>query len=262
MNSSLQDLMNSNRLLLGFNCLILLSCLSGLIASPLFAQSKLPEGYSKALALYGTTMEDQLHLYNGRLYIPFPDPYLGSPYFKGDIFNRGTVFFDGQQYDSVDLFYDVHKDLLVIKHYDRSGLTTFLFPAQEKVDFFTLDTDVFITLSDSTIQANGISKGYYHVAHDGQLKLHIKHQRGLYKVQKNSKFIPSFKVEDNYFLVYKNKYYPVKNKSSFKKVLKQYKKEINAFSREKNLIFIDDNRENVILQLTKYCDQLLQSTPK
>lgn len=243
-------------------CLMALALWFSQNATPLYAQENLADGYSKALSLYASAMEDQLQLYNGRLYIPFPDPYLGTPYFKGDIWNSGSVFFDGQRYDSVDLFYDVHKDLVVVEHYDRSGVPTFLFLAQERVDFFTLDGDLFINLPDSTVQANAIPAGYYHVAHDGQLKLHIKRETGLYKEQKNNKFIPSFKVEDKYYLVYENKYYPVRTKASFKKVLKPFRKQINAFSRENNLIFLNDNRENVILQLTKYCDQLIKSNPQ
>jgi hypothetical protein len=221
------------------------------------AQGSQSDGLENAISLYSTATEEQLLLYNGRLYIPFPEPYLGTPYFNGDIWTKGTVLFNDHLYVDIDMFYDVHKDRLVVEHHDRNGFPSFLYLDPFRVSYFTLDDALFVTLSDSVRSANNLPEGFFQLVHEGEVSFYVKRSTQVYKEQKEGKYIPNFKIEDKYYLMYENTFHQVRTKSAIKKIMRPYKKQLNAFARENNLIFMENTRENALKRLIMYCDELV-----
>ncbi len=208
--------------------------------------------------LYSEIFSAQLLVYNGHVYTKFPEPYDGSPIYGDDLWNEGSISYDNQVYKGIDLFYDTNQEVLVVEHFDKDGYPTYFSPNYERVDFFTLNDTKFIKISDSVAQANNIRSGYFQELFLDEIGMYAKRKTGLYKEQKQGKFIPTFKNEDTYYLKYQGTYFPIRTKGSIKKVLRDFKKQINQFDRQQNLLFFDDNREHSLLKIIQYCNALMK----
>lgn len=210
--------------------------------------------YARAVAAYNKSTRDQLLLYNGVEYKPFPEPYDGHPYFESEYVEEGQVSYDGELYENVPMQYDLLTDLLVLEHYDQKGYVGMMKPHQDKVRLFTLLEHTFILIDgDST---NGVLKdGFYDLLYSGSVKVLAKRKKSVVRDYEYSQLKTSFPQKNSYYLVIDGQYYPVKNKRSVVKALQGNKKLLNEYVRKNQLDFTN-NKEKSMVALAAYHDQI------
>lgn len=209
---------------------------------------------ARAIELYSKSTRDQLLLFNGVEYKPFPEPYEGHPFFESEYVEEGWVFYDGELYDNVALQYDLLDDLLVLEHYDQNGYVAMMKPHQDKIkSFHVLDHTFILIDSDST---HGVLKdGFYDLLYDGSVKVLAKRRKSVVRDYEFSQLIISFPQKNSYYLVNKGRYYPLKNKGAVVKALQGNKKLLNDYARKNQLAF-GNNKEKLFVALAAYHDQI------
>lgn len=209
---------------------------------------------ARAIKLYNKSTRDQLLLYNGVEYKPFPEPYEGHPFFESEYVEVGSVFYDGELYENVAMQYDLLDDLLVLEHYDQNGYVALMKPHQDKIKSFRVLDHNFISIDgDST---SGILKdGFYELLYDGSVKVLAKRKKSVVRDYEYSQLIISFPQKNNYYLVNNGRYYPLKNKGALVKALQGNKKLLNDYARKNQLDF-GNNKEKLFVALAAYHDQI------
>jgi hypothetical protein len=132
---------------------------------------------------------------------------------------------------------------------------------------------------------SGLKAGYYiHLLDGEKLQLFCKESRTLLPRHQGSFLVYYFERKVQYYLLYNNRYYKVRNIGSFSKIFPQYKKQINQYAKANRLSFkqdisqIDDyiqylvredqqlnlmqSLDRSLISLTGYCDELITSTNK
>lgn len=209
---------------------------------------------ARAIKLYYKSTRDQLLLYNGVEYKPFPEPYEGHPFFESEYIEEGSVFYDGELYENVALQYDLLEDLLVLEHYDQKGYVGMMKPHQDRIKSFRVLDHTFVRVAgDST---NGALKdGFFDLLYDGSVKLLAKRKKSVVRDYEYSQLIISFPQKNNYYLVNNGRYYPLKNKGALIKALQGNKKLLNDYARKNQLDF-GTNKEKSLVALAAYYDQI------
>ncbi len=209
-----------------------------------------------AIAVYNSAIKDQSLLFNGVEYKGIPEPYDGFPFFNSEYVEEGSIRYDDELYQNIPMQYDLVHDLLIVEHYDQKGYVSMIKPHQSKISSFDLLGHTFINIvRDST--SGVLRDGFYDLLYDGNTKVLAKRKKNKHEDISVQMIKVSFLEKNNYYLVKDGKYYPVKSKGSMLKVLKDQRKPLNQFA-SKNKVIIDfaGNRENAMVQLATYYDQI------
>src|SRR3954447_21073730 len=99
---------------------VLLLLCDTLLSQSILPDTSAPEGYKNAVALYNTSIREELHLFNGRESNDYNHPFVqGTPYFITANWSKGRVEMEGKVYDTVSLLYDVVKDQLFFLYFNN-----------------------------------------------------------------------------------------------------------------------------------------------
>jgi hypothetical protein len=207
-------------------------------------------GYTREI--YTTAMAGDAHLYNGVEYKEYNLQRIdvGHPFFLSGDWEEGSIQYDGQVYQPVELLYDLVNEVIVIEHaYSHFKIELI----NEKIRAFTLMDHNFVRLVNDAPDKYAVPTGLYDVLYDGQLKLFARRKKKAFDDVKNGKPIKMFLTDDQFF-VYKNgKYFPVKTKSSVMEVLSDRKVEIKKFLA-KNKVRFRKNPESALIQSVRFYD--------
>ncbi|MDJ1499809.1 hypothetical protein [Xanthocytophaga agilis] len=223
-----------------------------LFGIPLYAQkadTSAKKAIASAVELYRISTEESQHLYNGPEYFIYDSRSKEHQFFESDEMEAGSVHYDGQFYPNVLIMYDIVKDEVAIEHlnrYDQIQLQ------KEKVSYFTVLNHHFIRLEkDNT----GLRTGFYDLLYNKRLKVLARRIKERDEVIEQMKIVVEFPAK-NFFYVYKDGvYHSVSRKSSVLQLFEDQKKALRKYIRENKLRFKKD-RENTIVQVTAYYDQL------
>jgi len=203
-------------------------------------------------------------IYNGKIeanYNVFQFDNL--PYYKNPELTAATIIYRKSYYPRQRVRLDLFKEQLIVSTPDgRYGIVLYS-PDVEKVVMYN---KTFRWLNPA--KESGLKPGFYiHLEEGKKVQLFCKES---YTSQQNAITVNSnrntrfyrFDLDIRYYLLYDNRYYPVKNKGSFTKLFSQYKKQINQFSKEHKLKFEKEEKDESLTSLAGYCDELLTSTSK
>lgn len=216
---------------------------------------------SLAISMYDETVRNQLMLYNGEEYNPYPEPYDDYPYFGSEYWEEGSVFYYGEWYHDVSMQYDIFKDELVIEHYGQSGYMAQVKLHSDKVDSFVLLGHTFIRIEGDSLDNQGLRPGFYDLLYNGDTRIICRRRKSVIKNIELATLTISFSEKDSYFLIKNGTAFPVRNKSTVLKVLKDKKKILNQSARKGKLDFVH-NKENAIIQMVRYYDELKDKSSK
>lgn len=223
-----------------------------LFGLPLYAQkadTTAKQAIAFAVEFYRKSTEESQHLYNGPEYYIYDARSKEHQFFESDEMEEGSVYYDGQLYPNVLIMYDIVKDEVAIEHlnrYDQLQLQ------KEKVHFFTVFNHYFIRLEKAN---TGLRTGFYDLLYDKRLKVLVRRIKERDEVIDQMKIVVEFPAK-NFFYVYKDGvYHNVSSKNSVLKLFEDQKKALRKYIRENQLRFKKD-RENSIVKVTTYYDQL------
>ena len=198
---------------------------------------------------YLTQVGDNIRLYNGTEYARPYYGITGHPFFNSNDFQKGTVNYDGTQYQDVLMAYDLVGDELIVKAYQDLSLKL----VSEKITSFYFSDHRFVRI----IQDSNTSKlptGFYEILNTGPILVLVKRKKIIEQPLKPEN--PSkFSEYDSYFLNTEDVYYPIDSRNSLISVFHDYKNEIKKYLRKNRLNFKKD-RANTILKTVEYYTQL------
>ena len=220
-----------------------------LININLFSQNKIEELFDE------TVGKENLPLNNGYFYFNTLKSIDTHPFLINNNFIIGELTFENQNYYSVNLKYDIFRDLLVFKPFGESenyGVVLI----EKKISEFKIYDKKFINLSllanDSLQDINGF---YEENLKTNQFTFFIKHKKERREFEKNQIKYNDFEIYNTYLIYHEDKYYRVKNKSDIVAVFPKLKSEIKNFYNLNTLLL----KENKTLFYEKLFPKILES---
>lgn len=211
-----------------------------------FARNQLTELYTRELGR-------NVRLYNGSEYPDYSTTIReGHPFFESPEWVRGTVVFEGIEYQDIPLKYDLIYDVLTIRHF-RSFVP--LQPDRAKVAAFTIGDHEFIHLKPDTLGAAMLREGYYDRVYNGRTKLFVRRTKQLQEIAKGNDLYKEAIPREYYFIFREGKYHSVGNQRSMLAVFGDRKKDIQQHLK-KNRIRYRSNKERALKEAVSYYDQI------
>lgn len=234
--------------------LVILLCTIGARAQGVSTtQSSQP--FHGALKGYDEAIENQLLIYNGIRYTPFKKPYDGSPYFRGEQWESGSLIYDDQRFENISMMYDNYLDKLIIEHYDRLKGAAHIELRSYHVKKFELRNAVFIYLAPDSVAGDALAAGFYEIMYDGKVKYIVKRSKKLKEDINSNKLHLEFQPLNRYYIVMNDHYHLIRNKRTMKKAFGEDKKTISRFIKSNRLKFNKRKIETSILRTIQYYDQ-------
>jgi hypothetical protein len=227
-----------------------------ILNKPLFSQHYSDSVfYNRALdsakAFYVQEAGANLSLYNGSEYYRSPVSTKGFPFFKQESLIEGSVFYDGNLYEHVNLQYDIAKDELVIKNFQQNATIKLI---SQKVKHFTLQQHSFVYFLPDNKAADIMPEGFYEKLLSSNISVLAKRQK---------KFTLALNADDNsskyseynsYFLQKQDGYFAVTDKRSLLTVLNDRKSQLKQYIRDNKISFTKD-LEDAIIKIVMYYNQ-------
>jgi hypothetical protein len=211
--------------------------------------------YHESLAnvshVYFTEIRDNAEIYHGSEFIRNGQRAIGFPFFEADEMLNGSIYYQGTLYSGIPLYYNMVSDEIIINNYPRNA---FLSLSPLKADSFIISSRLFVHLSSG--KSDGLPRsGYYEKLTSGDPALFAKKEKRLVigTGSEETKYIEY----DNYYIRFKNVYYPVDGKNALLDVLKDREDDLKKFIRSNKLNF-KKNPESSLVQVTTYYSRTKQ----
>jgi hypothetical protein len=227
------------------------------LSNPLFSQQHndslfYNRSLDSAKSFYVQEAAANLSLYNGSEYYRSPVSTKGFPFFKSENLIEGSVFYDGNLYQRINLQYDIAKDELVIKNLQQNATVTLI---AQKVTYFTLEHHNFVYVLPANKAADFIAPGFYEK---------LLHSNISVLAKRIKKFSLALNAEDNsskytevnsYFLQKQDDYYSITDKHSLLVLLNDKKNQLKEYIRDNKISFKKDP-EDAIIKIVTYYNQI------
>ncbi|MBS1915065.1 MAG: hypothetical protein JST87_02245 [Bacteroidetes bacterium] len=200
---------------------------------------------------YNNSLNENLHLYTGEEYIRNGQKLKGSPFFGSGGVSTGSVFYDGNLYEGVQIYYDLTHNEIIIDNYANNGNIKLV---PEKINSFSIFNHYFVHIIPNLQNADVLHEGFYDRLVNGKVSVYARREKQLRiaATDEESKY-----VEYNYYFIQKNnKFYKIEDKSSLLSVLNDKKDQLKKFIKANKLNF-RKRLEEAIVKTTDYYIQLI-----
>lgn len=178
-----------------------------------------------------TTFNNDLPIYNGRLYQGYLPTITGTPFLDEDPWTTGSLYFDSIWYRNVRLRYDAVAGELLIENTNKMPVIL----SGNLLNAFTIGTEKFIKLGPWN--SNVLPSGFYEILDEGTLtslalrKKIIKETAGQLTVERE------FAWSNLYYIYKDGAFYPVSSRKSLYALLKEKKAAIHKALKRKRIRF-------------------------
>ena len=240
----------------------LLLMLTALLAGrPARAQAPGPEARLPAAAEalrqeYATATVNNPYLYNGPEYADYTRKYhtrTGHPFYLLPAVQPGTANYNGREFANVRLQYDLVRDQVVLA---QPGSPLRLRFIEEKLRTFSLDGHRFVRLVADSASADIIRTGYYELLADGPVQVLAKRTKTMYEHVNRPYVDVSFTETNRLYMQKGGRYYAVGSKGKALRLLADHGPEMQQYLKEHPLRFGKADRENAVVELTRYYNGL------
>ena len=235
---------------------MLMFCMTGVCCASINAQDRPVENYLQKTG-------DYADIYNGKMEANYsPLLYKSLPYYYSSNFTDASIIYRNNYYPNQKVRLDLFKEQLILLPAEKQFGIVLSSQNLQKVYMYN---KTFVWLDPS--KESGIKAGFYMQLLDKEiLQLFCKQSFNIQQeivtdASTNKAVAYTFSSSQRYYLLYKERYYMVKNKNSFSKLFPQYKKQINHFAKERKLDF-KYNADESFASLAGYCEELITSTSK
>jgi hypothetical protein len=223
----------------------------------LFASSSSNEALVNAVNLYKNAIGRNSRINIGSYYFDRNWGTDGHPFFLENYWESGTVMFEGQHYDSIEMRYDIYNDLLLVKYIDKEGRVTPIQLYNSKVDEFRIMGHHFVRLKEDTL--SGFKTGFFDLLQDGETaKVLAKRKKEINRSVNSSDQVKEYLQKDKYYIMINQDYYDVNGKKSIIKVLSDRKSELKIFLK-KNKSRFRKNEERQLIEVVQYYNSIVSN---
>lgn len=203
------------------------------------------------VSLYKEATSISQNLYNGRQYYVYDARMEEHQFFEQRRWLKGMVLYDGQQFDSIPMLYDIFHDELVIRHFNGDHVLL----QTVKVDSFVVDNHHFARLEAGKDINPQMRTGFYDIIYSGKSRTLVRRTKSRQE-KIVDKTVIAYYPEKNFFYVFKDgRYNSVHTKKSMLALFPERKRELRRVLRE-NKIKFRKNRELAIAKMVETYDQL------
>jgi len=234
-----------------FFILLAYTFLQNVAGQMVISDSDIQKVTSNTIDVYYHALGDQSPLYNGSEYIEYASTLQeGHPFFESSFFAKGSIRFDGMEFQDVPMLYDIIKDQVIIQHFGK--VYKINLPA-EKIERFTLTGHNFIRIiQDSSHQ---LKTGFYDRLYNGKIMVLAKREKKIREERANFQISNVVDQKSYYYIKKDGIYYSLKNMRSLLGILKSKKKEIQQYFN-KNKVKYKNNPEQAMSIAAEYYDRL------
>ena len=192
---------------------------------------------------------DQL-LKNGKIYEDFYHSTKGHPFLGKAGFQKGNIVFQDLTFYSVDLNYDIYKDLVITLLKEENGLTKTIILDEKKISGFQINNQRFYYLNDTS---RVMPEGFYQLVFNGEKhELWVKRRKLL---MNNAALTPEdplhiFTPSDKFYIKTARDIFPIKDKRDLLEVFK----DIKPFLKQSKIRLRpgDENKSEQLTQVLQY----------
>lgn len=207
--------------------------------------------------VYSKALGKSLRIYNGPEYVTEDFNISGHPFFESKTYRVGSVMYEGQFYDSIEMTYDIYRDELIIVHYDQNENFSLIKLLNEKVGGFSLSDNDFILIVQDTSTINHPPTGYYEVLYDGNLKVFAKRIKKT-RPSSDELYRYEFQRNDIIYLLKDNTFHSIRSKASFRRFLEDEKKSVKEYVSNNVIRSLD--LENYMVLVSQYYDRVKEES--
>lgn len=210
------------------------------------------EALANAVNQYKTAIGRNSRIFTGSYYY---DKNLGMieghPFFLNNYWNEGSIIYEGQQFDSISIRYDIYRDLLLVRYIDKNGYAVPIQLHPLKVKKFMAMGHHFLHIEGDTL--SGIKTGFFDLLYDGEkAKVLAKRRKEVSRTQNFNDLVRGYFVNDKFYIKKDQNYYEVKGKKSLLELLSDKKNEIKAFLKENRAMFKKDHERQLVESVEYY----------
>lgn len=190
-----------------------------------------------AILSYTNSTAADWRLYNGPLYLGYDHHAQGHPFFQADSALTGSADYDGIFYPSLNLSYDLVKDVVIIPDKQHSAWLQLL---TEKLTAFTLGPSRFIYLPTDSAATNQPSSGYYQLLYDGKARALVKRWKQVQNNGKAEENLSIYRQYANWYLEMNNRYLLIHSQNSLMKAFGAGDKGLRNILHSRNISWKKD----------------------
>ncbi len=212
---------------------------------------------SNASQLYSKTLGKNNHLNNGREYNYHYIGVEGNPFFGGNEWNKGSVYYDNHLYEDINMKFDVHNNVLIIVYYDNKGFFVNLQLVTDKIERFSWPGHFFINIEADTLKNPGLSAGFYDLLYDGKIDVLANYTKTIQKNYNSTQYFQIFSKKEFFYIRNAENVFKVARKRSILKALPNKERELKAYIKKHKLKFKDENLRGIqIAGVAAYYDSI------
>jgi len=212
---------------------------------------------SNASQLYSKTLGKNNHLNNGREYNYRHIGVEGNPFFGENNWNKGSVYYDNQLYEDINMKFDVHNNVLIIVYYDNKGFFVNLQLVNDKIASFSWPGHYFVKIEADTVKNPELSSGFYDLLYNGRINVLAKYTKSIQKNYNSTLYLQIFYKKDFFYIRNGKNVFKVARKRSILKALPNKERELKAYIKKHKLKFKDENLRGIqIAGVAAYYDSI------
>jgi hypothetical protein len=200
------------------------------------------------LSLYKEATSESQNLYNGRVYYMYDARMEEHQFFEDRKWYRGSVWAEGQRYDSISLLYDIVRDQLVVRHLNGDPIVI----ASEKVKSFINYGQLFVWYEKGKGIEPAMTTGFYNLFYDGPTHLLIRRSKVRQEKIVDRRVISVFPQKDFYYVRKGEQYHAVRSKKSVLNLFPEHKRALRRVLRKEDIAYRPNRAYAIKRMLTTY----------
>jgi hypothetical protein len=208
-----------------------------------------------ASSTYSTSTQeissDKRQLLNGRIWRNQYSKAIGDPFYLTSTFLKGSITFNGQKFNNLDLQYDIMNDELLLKIESYPTIIT----NKEMVDSFNLifENTNYLIFNAGT-DSSSVLRGYVNVLYNGTSALYVKYSKMLQPLAVDGRYDLFFQKHRSY-VKKGTEIVAVSGKRELLNLLEDKKKEIRYYLKT-GRYRITRKDPNTFIHVLKYYDSI------
>jgi hypothetical protein len=215
------------------------------------------EALNNALNIYSSAIGDNSMIFTGGYYIESNAGIDGHPFYINNFWNTGYIVYQGQRYDSVEIRYDIYRDLVLIKYIDHLGQVWPVQIQRAKIKEFNIMGHRFIRMQEDSLSI--LKPGFFDLLYDGtKASVLAKRRKEIGKTQNVDNLVRKYYTNDIWYIKYDQNYYVVKGKKSLLEVLSDRRDEVKTYLK-KNKARLKRDQERQFIEAVRYYNSIVNN---
>jgi len=206
---------------------------------------------ARAIGIYKSSFNKHYKIYTGKYY---SDSYIGikdHPFYNENTWEIGTIAYDNEEYDSIEIKYDIYKDLLLVKHVDDNGYLKIIQLYTAKVDNFQISGHHFMQFKEDSLPNN--INGFYDILYSGaKASVLAKRIKEIDRSTTSTSLEKKFVIKDKLYIRIEEDFHEIKKRKSMFEVFSDHKSELKAYLKLNKSRFRNDHERELVEAVEYY----------